>query len=105
VRVVAALTDQTPDISEIQNFLKFYKMRFGGFPGLPEHISNEKVIETAVQFAGQNKRLFRKYFPNRQVEFDDNNDYSEPYDQDKDANFHEFRKFCANLTRRTDSPK
>lgn len=94
VRVVAALTDETPNIAEVQNFLKFYKMRFGGFPGLPESISNEQVIETAVKFAGQNKRLFRKYFPTKQVEFDDQHDYSQPYDQDQDTNFHEFKKFC-----------
>ena len=36
---------------------------------------------------GTDKKLFKKYFPNREVKFEDNNDYSQPYEVTEDKNF------------------
>jgi hypothetical protein len=40
-------------------------MRFGGYPGAPASITNEEVIKTAVNITKVNKKMFRKYFPNK----------------------------------------
>lgn len=65
IRVAAAVNDGMPDKTAIQQFLLMYKMRFGGFPGFAEQITNEQVIQVAVKFAAQNKTMFKKYFPTK----------------------------------------
>lgn len=54
-------------------------MRYGGFPGMEEKISNEEVIHAAINFAKTNKKVFKKYFPTNEVIFEDNADYAEDH--------------------------
>ena len=46
-------------------------MRYHSFPGLGGAIENEAVIENVIKFAAKNKMLFKKYFPKKQVFFND----------------------------------
>lgn len=45
---------------------------------------------------GKDKKLFKKYFPNREVKFEDNNDYSKPYEVTEDINFQNFKEYFDN---------
>lgn len=51
----------------------------------------------AVQYARQNKALFRKYFPTNQVVFEDNEDYSKSYNVAEDPNFLKFKTYVNEL--------
>ncbi|CAD8205445.1 unnamed protein product [Paramecium octaurelia] len=79
--------------SSISQFLQLYKARYGGFPGQKQSIQNEEVIKTAISYASSSKKLFKKYFPSKFVQFDDQIDYSQPYDIQEDQHFQTFNKF------------
>ncbi|CAD8174525.1 unnamed protein product [Paramecium pentaurelia] len=82
--------------SSISQFLQLYKARYGGFPGQRQAIQNEEVIKTAISYASSSKKLFKKYFPSKFVVFEDQNDYSQPYDIEDDQHFQTFNKFFRN---------
>ncbi|CAK60959.1 unnamed protein product (macronuclear) [Paramecium tetraurelia] len=67
-----------------------------GFPGQKQPIQNEEVIKTAISYASSSKKLLKKYFPSRFVQFEDQIDYSQPYDIQKDEHFQTFNKFFRN---------
>ncbi|KAM3144592.1 hypothetical protein pb186bvf_003199 [Paramecium bursaria] len=89
--------DEIEQQQQIQQFLILLKMRSGGFPGQRENLANEEVIQMAVQYARQNKALFRKYFPTNQVVFEDNEDYSKSYNVAEDPNFLKFKTYVNEL--------
>ena len=35
--------------------------------------------------------MFRKYFPSKEIVFDDKEDYSKPYNLEEDENFNQFK--------------
>ncbi|CAD8208071.1 unnamed protein product [Paramecium pentaurelia] len=80
----------------VGQFLQLYKARFGGFPGQKQCIRNEEVIKVAVEYASTNKQLFKKYFPRKQIVFEDDNDYSQPYNIEDDHHFQSFNNFFKN---------
>ncbi|CAD8112728.1 unnamed protein product [Paramecium sonneborni] len=82
--------------SSIGQFLQLYKARFGGFPGQKQPIKNEEVIKTAISYASSSKKLFKKYFPSKQLVFDDQIDYSQPYKIEDDQHFQNFNRFFRN---------
>ncbi|CAD8115861.1 unnamed protein product [Paramecium sonneborni] len=82
--------------SSVGQFLQLYKARFGGFPGQRQPIENEEVIKTAISYASSSKKLFKKYFPSKQIVFDDQNDYSQPYNIEDDKHFQTFNRFFRN---------
>lgn len=51
-------------------------MRSGTFPGKRRHIENERIILMAINLARINKKLYKKYFPNKEVVFNDDFDYT-----------------------------
>ncbi len=74
-------------MDKLQQFLYLYKMRYGGYPGAQEQITNEEVIKISVNFARGNKKTFKKYFPSNKVTFEDNADYSKDHPLGRDPNF------------------
>ncbi|CAD8166452.1 unnamed protein product [Paramecium pentaurelia] len=82
--------------SSIGQFLQLYKARYGGFPGYRQHIENEDVIKTAISYASSSKKLFKKYFPTKKIVFEDQNDYSQPYNIEDDQHFQKFNRFFRN---------
>ncbi|CAD8202923.1 unnamed protein product [Paramecium octaurelia] len=82
--------------SSLGQFLQLYKARYGGFPGYRQHIENEDVIKTAISYASSSKKLFKKYFPTKQIVFEDQNDYSQPYKIEDDQHFQKFNRFFRN---------
>ncbi|CAD8204935.1 unnamed protein product [Paramecium pentaurelia] len=80
----------------VGQFLQLYKARFGGFPGQQQSIKNEEVIKVAVGYASSNKQLFKKYFPKKQIVFEDDIDYSQPYNIEDDHHFQSFNSFFQN---------
>ncbi|CAD8120236.1 unnamed protein product [Paramecium sonneborni] len=85
----------------VGQFLQLYKARFGGFPGDKQSIKNEEVIKAAVGYASTNKQLFKKYFPSKQIVFEDDNDYSQPYNIEDDHHFQSFNNFFKNKKSQT----
>ncbi|CAK67979.1 unnamed protein product (macronuclear) [Paramecium tetraurelia] len=81
--------DEFEQQAQLQSFLQLYKMRSGGFPNL----SNEEVIRRAAEYAKGNRQVFKKYFPTKQVVFENEEDYTQSYDVNSDANFQKFQKY------------
>lgn len=42
------------------------------------------MIKAAITHASSNKKLFKKYFPTKQIVFEDAHDYSKPYNIEED---------------------
>ncbi|CAD8081236.1 unnamed protein product [Paramecium primaurelia] len=85
--------DEFDQQAQLQSFLQLYKMRSGGFPGQRENLSNEEVIRRAAEYAKGNRQVFKKYFPTKQVVFENEEDYTQSYDVNSDANFQKFQKY------------
>ncbi|CAD8093482.1 unnamed protein product [Paramecium primaurelia] len=85
--------DEFDQQAQLQSFLQLYKMRSGGFPGQRENLSNEEVIRRAAEYAKGNRQVFKKYFPTKQVVFENDEDYTQSYDVNSDANFQKFQKY------------
>ncbi|CAD8207104.1 unnamed protein product [Paramecium octaurelia] len=80
----------------VGQFLQLYKARFGGFPGQQQYIKNEEVIKVAVGYASTDRHVFKKYFPQKQIVFEDDTDYSQPYNIEDDHHFQSFHNFFQN---------
>ncbi|CAD8116364.1 unnamed protein product [Paramecium sonneborni] len=63
-------------MNHLQQFLTLYKMRTGTFPKQRENLENEIIISMAMNLAKIEKKLFKQYFPNKKVYFEDENDYT-----------------------------
>ncbi|CAD8084188.1 unnamed protein product [Paramecium sonneborni] len=85
--------DEFEQQAQLQSFLQLYKMRSGGFPGQRENLSNEEVIRRAAEYAKGNRQVFKKYFPTKQVVFENDEDYTQSYNVNSDANFQKFQKY------------
>ncbi|CAD8187942.1 unnamed protein product [Paramecium octaurelia] len=87
--------------NQLQSFLQLYKMRSGGFPGAKENLQNEEVIRRAVEYAKGNRQVFKKYFPTKQVVFENDEDYTQNYDVNADPNFRKFHIYLKNYNQQS----
>ncbi|CAD8113498.1 unnamed protein product [Paramecium sonneborni] len=87
------IEERKPSVGQ---FLQLYKARYGGFPGYRQQIQNEEVIKVAITHASSSKQLFKKYFPKKQIVFEDDHDYSQPYNIEDDQHFKSFNRFFRN---------